>query len=64
VDGEVVFAYAQRPGDPGNCSAIVFVQWADVPGTVSAEAFYLWRGEEHSKVSEPPFDDTYEWVAT
>jgi hypothetical protein len=64
VPGEVVFQHGQRPGDPGNCSAIVFVQWADVPRTVSATAFYTWRGEERSKVATPPFDDLYEWVAT
>jgi hypothetical protein len=64
VKGEVIFAHGQRPTDPGNCSAIVFVQWADQPGTVSAKAFYTWKGKEYSKVAESPFNDTYEWVAT
>lgn len=33
--------HGQRPGDPGDCSALVFVQWADVPGTTNATVFYL-----------------------
>ena len=64
VKGEVVFAYGQRPGDPGNCSAIVFVKWPDQPRTVSATAFYTFKGQERSQVAAPPFNDTYEWVAT
>jgi hypothetical protein len=65
VPGEVVFKYGQRPTDPGNCSAIVFVQWADVPGTTYAKALYTFNGKESSSgMLEPPFNDTYEWVAT
>jgi hypothetical protein len=64
VKGEVVFAYGQKPGDPGNCSAIVFVKWPDQPRTVSATAFYTFKGQERSQVAAPPFNDTYEWVAT
>ncbi len=64
VDGEVVFKYGQRPTDPGNCSAIVFVQWADVPGTTNATAHYTFNGKDGSQTREAPFDDTYEWVAT
>jgi hypothetical protein len=64
VPGEVVFATGQRPGKPGNCSAIVFVKWKDVPGTTSATAFYPYRGAETSESLTPPFSDTYDWVAT
>jgi hypothetical protein len=64
VPGEVVFAYGQRPGDPGNCSAIVFVKWADQPRTISARAIYTFKGQERSQGAPPPFNDTYEWVAT
>lgn len=64
VSAEVVYTNGQRPGDPGNCSAVVFVKWADVPGTTAATAYYMFKGEERSKASTPPFDDTYEWVAT
>ena len=63
VDGELVFANGQRPGDPGDCSAVTFVQWADVPGTVSAKAIYTYTGEERSTSAAPPFDDTYKLVA-
>lgn len=62
VDGEVIFEHGARPTDPGNCSAIVFVQWKDLPGTISATAFYLWREKEYSETRQPPFDDHYEWV--
>jgi hypothetical protein len=64
VDGEVIFEHGARPTDPGNCSAIVFVQWKDVPGTISATAHYLWREKEYSETRESPFDDHYEWVRT
>jgi hypothetical protein len=64
VKGEVVFAYGQRPGDPGNCSAIVFVKWPDQPRTVSARAIYTFKGQERSQVAAPPFNDTFAWVAT
>jgi hypothetical protein len=59
VKGEVVFAYGQRPGDPGNCSAIVFVKWPDQPRTISARAIYTFNGQERSQVAAPPFNDTY-----
>lgn len=64
VPGELVFQHAQRPGDPGNCSGVVFAQWADVPGTTNATAYYIYRGTETSKAGQPPFNDTYNWVAT
>jgi hypothetical protein len=32
VDAEIVFANANHPGDPGNCSSVVFGKWRDVPG--------------------------------
>ncbi len=64
VPAEVVYTNANRPGDPGNCSAVVFVKWADVPGTISAKAIYTWKGAETSEVKPPPFSDTYELVAT
>jgi len=61
VPAEVIFEHGARADRPGNCSAIVFVQWKDVPNTISAKAFYLWKGVESSKVGEPPFDDAYSW---
>jgi hypothetical protein len=64
VKGEVVFAFGQRPGDHGNCSAIVFVKWPDQPRTVSARAIYTFNGQERSEVAAPPFHDTFAWVAT
>lgn len=63
VKGEVVFAHGQRVGDPGDCSAVVFVQWADVPGTTRATAFYTFKGEERSESAAPPFHDAYKLVA-
>ena len=62
VDAQVIFEHGARADDPGNCSAIAFVQWKDVPGTISAKAIYTWRGSEYTKVAEPPFNDEYEWV--
>jgi hypothetical protein len=63
VKGEVVFEHGQRPGDPGDCSAIVFVKWADVPGTTLARAIYTFNGSERSESLAPPFDDTFKLVA-
>lgn len=64
VPGTLVFQNQQRPGDPGNCSAVGFVQWVDVPNTVGATAFYTFKGAERSKYAAPPFDDVYKLVAT
>lgn len=64
VPAEFVVMNGQRPGDPGDCSAIGFVRWPDRAGTVSAKAIYTYKGVEQSKSAAPPFDDTYEWVAT
>jgi hypothetical protein len=62
VSAQVVFQHGARADDPGNCSAAYFVQWADVPGTVSGTAFYTYNGAERSKNFAPPFDDAYTWV--
>jgi hypothetical protein len=64
VDAEIVFEKGNRPGDPGNCSSVVFGKWKDVPGTTAATVYYTWRGTEYSVSGEPPWNDTYEWVAT
>jgi hypothetical protein len=64
VPAEIVFANGNRPGDAGNCSAIVFGRWRHVPNTISATVEYTWKGEAHSKTGTPPWDDIYEWVAT
>jgi hypothetical protein len=48
----------------GNCSAIVFVKWAEQARTVSARAFYTFNGQERSQAAAPPFNDSYAWVAT
>jgi hypothetical protein len=64
VDAEIVFQNGNRPGDEGNCSAVVFGKWKDVPRTVSATVYYTYQGEERSVTGVPPWDDTYEFVAT
>jgi len=64
VPAELVFHHGNRPGDAGNCSAVVFGKWKDVPNTVSATINYTWRGEPYTKSGTPPWDDTYQWVAT
>ena len=63
VSGTVVFVNGQRPGDPGNCSSVVLVQWADVKGATSARVVYTYQGREASKASAPPYNDSYEFVA-
>ncbi len=63
VPGTVVFAHGQKAGKPGSCSAIVFVQWTNVPNTISARAFFKFQGQERSESRAAPFDDHYEWVA-
>ena len=64
VPATIQYLHGQNPSDPGNCSALVFVQWADVPGTVSARAYYTFKGQERSESATPPFSDTTNWVAT
>jgi hypothetical protein len=64
VPAEIVFANGNRPGDAGNCSAVVFGKWRDVPGTISATIEYTWKGAPYTKTGTPPWDDTYEFVAT
>ncbi len=64
VPATLEFRQGQNPNAPGNCSAPVFVQWKDVPGTTSATAYYTTEGGEKSATSTPPFDDTTEWIAT
>ena len=60
----VAYLNGQNPTDPGNCSAIVFIQWPDVPHAVSWTVFYKRKGVETSEGASPPFDDVYKWVAT
>lgn len=64
VDAEIVFQNGNRPGDPGNCSAVVFGKWKDVPGTTAATIHYKWKGADYTKSGAPPWDDTYTWVAS
>lgn len=64
VPGTIQYLHGQDPADPGHCSALVFVQWADVPGTVSARAYYTFKGQERSESAAPPFSDTTDWVVT
>jgi hypothetical protein len=68
VPAEYAFVHGQKPTDPGNCSAIAFAQWADVPGTIAATAHYtsLSNGSwgERTESRNAPFDDTYTWVTT
>jgi hypothetical protein len=63
VPATLVFNHGQRPGHPGNCSAVVFLQWADVPGTTNAKGHYVWKGAAKTKSIEAPFEDTFELVA-
>ena len=64
VPGTVVFQHGAKPTDPGNCSAIVFVQWTNDAKlkVLSARAVYTWAGAEESEIRQAPFDDTYDWV--
>ncbi len=64
VPATIQYLHGQDPADPGHCSALVFVQWADVPGTVSARAYYTFKGQERSESAVPPFSDTTDWVVT
>lgn len=64
VPGTLEWQRGQRPGDPGDCSSLGFVQWKDVPGTVSARVYYTFNGQERSQAGTPPFDDAITWVAT
>lgn len=64
VPAEFVVLNGNRPGDPGNCSAIGFVKWADDPKAIGWTVNYTFKGSPASRVVEPPFDDVYEWVAT
>lgn len=67
VPADLIFQYGQDPIDAGHCSALVFVRWADVPGTVSATAFYNMKTsgaprEESVAAAAPAFHDTTNWV--
>ncbi len=62
VPAIVVFGHGQNPDKVGNCSAVVFVQWVDVPNTVSARAFYTFNGKNYNKAAGPPFQDTFSLV--
>lgn len=65
LPAQIVFAHAQRPGKPGDCSAVVFLQWPDVKNATAWKGFYTYKGVEQTKqMGPPPFDDTYKWVAT
>jgi hypothetical protein len=64
LPASVVYLNGQNPTDPGNCSAIVFIQWPDVPHAVSWTVFYKRKGVETSEGASPPFGDVYKWVAT
>lgn len=59
-----VFAHANRPGDAGNCSAVVFAQWSRREGATSAKVNYTYSGKPTTKVVAAPFNSTYTLVAT
>jgi hypothetical protein len=68
VPGEVVFLNKNRPNDPGNCSAVVFVMWKNPPLRVDAipiawKVFYEFKGVKYSRVTAPPFNDVTKYVA-
>jgi hypothetical protein len=66
VTGELIVQNGQRPTDPGNCSAIGFGRWKDVPGTIGARVTKtsVRNGKESSDFFKPPFSDTYTFIAT
>lgn len=67
VPGTLEIRNGQNPTDPGNCSAVAFIAWADVPGTISAtakwEQFLDGGWGMRSKTEQPPFNDTYNFIA-
>ena len=64
VPARIVIKHGNRPSDPGNCSAVVFAQWKDVPGTTAATVSYVWQGEDHSVSGKAPFPAKFNIVAT
>jgi hypothetical protein len=65
VTGEFIVQNGQRPTDPGNCSAVGFGRWKDVPGTIGARVTKTTvKGKESSDFFKPPFNDTYTFIAT
>lgn len=69
IDATVVVNHGQRPGDPGNCSAIAFAQWKHVPNVKSATVQYAVKTsgaprKESESRSGPAFDNHFVFVAT
>lgn len=62
VPATVVYLNGQNPNDPGNCSAVAFVQWAHVDRSVAAKANYIRRGKPATEYKASPFDNTYKLV--
>ncbi len=61
VPAQIVYEHGNRPGDPGNCSAVVFAQWEHVPAS-SVVVRYSYNGVATSKASAFPFDNEYQLV--
>jgi hypothetical protein len=59
VDAKIVFEYGANPARPGNCSAVAFAEWKDVPGTKSALATTVTAAGKKIEVtaSAPDFHD-------
>ncbi|MEO6866974.1 MAG: hypothetical protein ABI200_03040, partial [Gaiellales bacterium] len=57
------FRNGSQIGQPGNCSAIVFGQWKDVPGTDIAHVHYTWAGKQETESKGAPYHDQFSWLA-
>jgi hypothetical protein len=67
IKGTVVFQHKQHPDPalPGNCSAVVFVQWVNQRAYVGTSVDFVIAGRPDSKAATPPkYDDTYTLMAT
>ena len=65
VPGTLVFLHGAKPDAPGNCSAVVFAQWKEVPNTLSAKATWVRSGdgaEFTESATAPDFHDTNDTV--
>ncbi len=69
IDASVVVNHGQRPGDPGNCSAIAFAQWKHVPNVTSATVHFAVKTSGAPRPESvtrpgPAFDNHLVFVAT
>ncbi len=62
LQAQVVYEHGNRPEKPGNCSAVVFVQWPHVANASSFTVHYTFNGAPQTLSTKPPFEDVYVWV--